>query len=212
MGPVFLYFFQKFPNFSFSHGCRKGEAVGELFKIAAKKHSLFWVGKIFTTFGNTHKYFWKISYWLLPWKNSSDVHGVKVMFKASCFMFTMFLPSLLYSRRAILACYRWRSNKVSIMKIHWRFYSHCLIPLLWETTDMQELVRYFAEVSSFTWYVFLVFPKRKLDTVAYTLPNRLQQLWMWKNLKHHKFLVLGITCLGKHVLNCKDKNFILTMI
>jgi len=36
MGPVFLYFFQKFPNFSFSHGCRKGEAVGELFKIAAK--------------------------------------------------------------------------------------------------------------------------------------------------------------------------------
>ena len=42
------------------------------------------------------------------------------------FMFSMFLPSLLHSRCALLSRYRRWSNKVSNMKNHRRFCSHCL--------------------------------------------------------------------------------------
>jgi len=33
-------------------------------------------------------------------------------------MFTMFLPSLFHSHRALLSRCTWRSNEVSIMKMH----------------------------------------------------------------------------------------------
>jgi len=36
------------------------------------------------------------------------------------FTFTLFLPSLLRSRRALLLCHRWRMNKFSNFKIHRR--------------------------------------------------------------------------------------------
>jgi len=44
---------------------------------------------------------------------------------ATAFVFTMFLPSQLHSRRELLPRYKRWSNKVSNLKIHGRFFSHC---------------------------------------------------------------------------------------
>ena len=43
------------------------------------------------------------------------------------FMFGTFLSSLLHFCCVLLSRYRWRLNKVSNMKIHMRFCSHCLV-------------------------------------------------------------------------------------
>jgi len=53
-----------------------------------------------------------------------------VLHRGLAFTFTMFLPSLLHSRHALLSRYRWRPNKVSNLKIHRQFCgSHCLFGL-----------------------------------------------------------------------------------
>jgi len=63
-------------------------------------------------------------------------------------MFTLFRPSLLHSRHALLLRHRWRINTFSNFKIHRRIYSHCLTFLMQVILSATYHICYHCSLSS----------------------------------------------------------------
>ena len=57
------------------------------------------------------------------------------------FTFKLFLPSLLHSHCALLSSYRRQSNKISNLKIHGKFCSHCLFLNKYKNLKKQKVTK-----------------------------------------------------------------------